>query len=107
MSCGQPAEYLVTWPYAQGSQSAQGRLLVYCSECRSKKASVLGLVVPLSLIELAGIDDALCLMYESGYTRTDPGAARDVLELPYGRWFTVAQRAMSNAERPGGDDTTD
>jgi hypothetical protein len=68
---------------------------------------VLGLVVPLSLVDLAGIDETLCLLYERGYTFTDPDAARDVLELPDGKWFTVAQRAISSAERPAGNATTD
>ena len=93
--CGDHASYAVA--YGDESQ-APGRLLVYCSRCRSNVGAQLFISIPLAVFD-RGPDGLLTGLYQEGFTRTTPDGVRDVLGVSDGAWSDVARTLIAANNR--------
>lgn len=81
-ACGEPGGYLVT---ASINDNAQGRLLIYCDECRRAKIDMLPVSLPLAIV-LQDPNAALELLYRSGATASDRDHVALMLRIPRHEW---------------------
>lgn len=72
--CGNPRDLsLVTMPYSPDVEV--GRILVYCPNCRSDMAKLIGLIIPIGEVS----PEVFLELYRTGKTESDPAIATEIV----------------------------